>query len=115
MGHPSTTFEYPHGRWCTDWRNISAQRPILAHGYRQSQLLEPKPEHSLAMYLLEGLMYTIWIFVDTAATHDAAGKKQEQGWTIDSYGSRSMQSQYVHSNRPEQKPIPSVIPWGEWH
>lgn len=82
---------------------------ILAHGISSNHnFWNLNPEHSLAMYLHnEGFdVYNMDFRGHGLATHDAAGKKQEQGWTIDSYGiDIHAIVQYVRSNRPEQKPI----------
>ena len=82
---------------------------ILAHGISSNHnFWNLNREHSLALYLhKQGFdVYNMDCRGHGLATHDRAGKKQEQGWTIDSYGiDIHALVTYVQKNRPQSKPI----------
>ena len=82
---------------------------ILAHGISSNhKFWNLNPEHSLALHLQnEGFnVYNMDFRGHGLATHDTAGKNQEQGWTIDSYGfDIHALVQYVQKKQPQYKPV----------
>ena len=82
---------------------------ILAHGISSNHhFWNLTPEYSLALYLQsKGFdVYNIDFRGHGYATHDPQGKKQIQGWNVDSYGiDIAAVVAYIHTKKPEQKPF----------
>ena len=82
---------------------------ILAHGISSNHYFwNLTPEHSLALYLQsKGFdVYNIDFRGHGYATHDPQGKKQIQGWNVDSYGTDiAAVIAYAHTQKPQQKPF----------
>ena len=82
---------------------------ILVHGISSNHhFWNLNPQYSLALYLQKKgyEVYNIDLRGHGHATHDPQGKKQDQGWSVDDYGTDiHAVVQHIQKTKPHQKPF----------